>query len=107
MKKKTVTIIPRMNMVKKVKSIHFQRNGVRGHAFYTAVVTLKGEEGDFIVTFDSKRDNEATIDIQSVRCVSVFNPAHKWHGDCVGDDIQNYINSKLEKGQIIYDLLTK
>lgn len=99
-------IVPCMNFIRKVKSLYFQRNGVRGNSFYTAVVTLKGEQGDFIVTFESDRNDQTSVDIETVRCVSVLNPAAKWRGDEIGLDVESYLKAKLQPGQTIYDLLT-
>ena len=87
---------------------NYQRNGIAGEGFFSALMEWK-EEGmrkhfrDFLVTFQEYKES-ASINWETCRVVDLNNPEDSWRGDHFATDLTEFFT--LNKIIDIYEYIT-
>lgn len=87
----------------KIKSLHYQRNGVAGIGFYQCEYALDGESG-LLATFEPSND-DMTIKCETCRAIDPKDLTKAYRGDVVSYEISRYIEPMPRDGRTIYDLI--
>lgn len=87
----------------KIKSLHYQRNGVSGIGFYQCEYAHEGEAG-LIATFEPSND-DLHIKYETCRAIDPKDLTKAYRGDVVAGEIKQYIAPMLRDGKTIYDLI--
>ncbi len=93
----------------KLKSIHYQRNGVAGQSFFTCYYTDNSHpdfKGQMIATFATADGDESKIDRRSCRVINTDQPLMKYRGDEIADDLQKVFNKMSKAGLAPYGIYT-
>jgi hypothetical protein len=84
----------------KIKSIHFQRNGVAGECFYTVYYTDRHPEfGDMVATFTTDPETSRKINRTTCRAISLTHPELAYRGDEVADELQRELNDRIKQSK--------
>lgn len=97
----------------KIKSLHFQRNGVGGENFYACYFSMKDGKSfpNMLATFQTTTLDDTDIIRSSCRVVNLNDINSSWRGDEISDAIENEcgllckkMKEKQEGNFTIYDL---
>lgn len=90
-----------------VYTMAFQRNGVAGTPFYTALIKYKDGNkviDNFLLTFETEDDDKG-IRIESCRGVHLSDCNSAWRGDEIGYMMVDYLKEYHPEMETIYDAM--
>lgn len=95
----------------KIMKLSYQRNGICGYGFFTALIHLKedGLDLDLLATFEAKEEPKEKVIQERTRVVNPKDITSGWRGDNIGGDIQNKLEKLMKRYKVkrFYDLIEK
>lgn len=91
----------------KIKSIHFQRNGVNGNPFFTVYFTDDSHDdfkGNLVATFETAQNDDEHIDRRTCRLINTDKPELAYRGDECADDLQKEFNKLMKNAKTSYGI---
>lgn len=82
-----------------VKIVNYQRNGISGQGFYTAILSDEDNPtAAFLATFSVKHErceSLSTIDVETFRVINLHDLTDCWRGDRMGSIVNAIVVTKL------------